>query len=83
MNVVKSERGFEVLEHEVYPGVKTSERVLRLALQSSAIGEYDDSMSRPGSSYLWIAEHHHLNREEVEQFVGHLQSWLNTGSMNL
>ncbi len=53
----------------------------RLAAQSSAIGDYEDSFERPGSSFLWIGDYHHLNREEVQQLVNHLQSWLKTGSL--
>jgi len=79
MQINKSNRGFEFLEHDVYP--LGADHDSRLASQSSAVGEYNDSLERPGSSYLWIGMHHHLNREEVAQFVGHLQNWLNTGSL--
>lgn len=79
MNVERSDRGFQYLRHDTY--LPENAKHSRLASQSSAIGEYEDSMERPGSSYLWIGEHHHLNREEVAQFVAHLQDWLETGSL--
>ena len=52
-----------------------------LALESSAVGDYDDSVDRPGSSFLWFGDHHHLNREEVSELVGFLQHWLDTGRL--
>lgn len=79
MKITRSDRGFEFLEHDAYPPGANHDS--RLASQSSAVGEYEDSLERPGSSYLWIGMHHHLNREEVEQFVAHLQSWLETGNL--
>ncbi|RJQ25739.1 hypothetical protein C4577_05075 [Candidatus Parcubacteria bacterium] len=78
MNVIKTERGFEVLEHPRY--VEPHDKI-RLAQQSSAIGDYNHSFENPGSSYLWIGEHHHLNKEEVQQFIEHLQNWLKTGKL--
>lgn len=83
MQIARSERGFEFLEHEVYPGVDPAEPLERLASQSSAIGDYPDSHERPGSSYLWIGDNHHLDREEVAQFIGYLQRWLDTGKMRV
>jgi hypothetical protein len=78
MKAVKSDRGFEVLEHDGYP-VEGKKGPQRLAQQSSAIGDYDDSFDRPGSSFLWIGENHHLNREEVKEFISQLQSWVDSG----
>lgn len=82
MQVTKTERGFELLREEGYPTEKSS-GIHRLAQQSSAIGDYDGCGDLPGSSYLWIGEHHHLNREEVSQLVKHLQAWLATGSLEI
>lgn len=77
-------RGFEVLFHDAYPPPATSDDTsTRLVGQSSAIGDYDDSFSHPGSSFLWVGDGHHLNREEVAQLVTHLQSWLMTGSLEV
>jgi len=81
MQVIVTERGFEWLE---YPTYSNNPKVKAIARQSSAIGDYPDAMDRPGSSFLWIGnqdakETHHLNREEVAEFVKHLQTWLKTG----
>ncbi len=82
MYVTKSERGFQFLNHETQ--LETNrERYSRLANQSSAIGDYKDSMERPGSSFLRIGDYHHLNREEVREFIKHLQAWVTTGSLEL
>ena len=56
---------------------------MRLFQESSAKGDYEDSLDRPGSSFLWIGRNHHLNREEVAEFVKHLQRWLDTGSLSV
>lgn len=76
MHIVKSERGFEFLQHPEYVPPWADKR---LASQSSAVGDYDDA--RPGTSFLWIGDDHHLNREEVSQLVRHLLAWLATGSL--
>jgi hypothetical protein len=84
MNVEKSERGFENLMHSSYPAKATGGGApARLAGQSSAIGDYEDSWERPGSSFLWIGQQHHLNREEVDRFARHLLEWVATGKLNL
>jgi len=80
MEIERSERGFDFLIHPAY---LPEDDFSRLASQSSAIRDYEDAWDRPGSSCLWIGEHHHLNREEVAQFVAHLQAWLNTGSLKI
>ena len=74
MKLIKTERGFLVLEHPAYLPRESEHK--RLVGESSAIGDYEDSFERPGSSYLWIGDHHHLNREEVEELVLRLQYWL-------
>ena len=80
MKIIRSERGFEFLDHEVYP---QSRHDSRLASQSSAIHMEYEGAGTPGSSYLWIGEHHHLNREQVKQFTSHLVAWLDTGSLEI
>lgn len=55
----------------------------RLVSQSSIVGDYEDSLDRPGSSALWIGDEHHLSREEVAEFVEHLNAWLKTGSLEV
>ena len=80
MRVTQTQRGFQAVVHEVYPP-KEPPQEERVVQQSSAIGEYDDSLDKPGSSYLWVGKDHHLNREEVAQLVKHLQHWLKTGQL--
>ena len=84
MDVRTTDRGFPVIEHPQYGGSRGRPvQMLRLVQQSSAVGEYDDAFERPGTSFLWIGAHHHLNREEVAQLVKHLRGWLKTGSLVL
>jgi len=80
MKFERNNRGFGMLIHEKYPYDGTIERV---AQHSSAIGDYKDSFDKPGSSYLWVGENHHLNREEVKELVKHLKNWLKTGSLEM
>lgn len=79
MQVILSPRGFEQLTHEARLEPHLS---ARLASQSSAIGNYPDSFSRSGSSFLWVGKEHHLDREEVQQLIAHLQNWLDTGHLS-
>lgn len=81
MVVTKSNRGFEQLKHAVY--VERPESDDRLAAASSVIGDYPDAFERPGTSALWIGQEHHLNREEVAEFVKHLNNWLETGRLEV
>lgn len=79
MKLYRSDRGFEQVEHRRYPEGDP----VRLVSQSSIIGDYDDAVNRPGTSALWIGADHHLNREEVALLVKHLQSWVETGSLEI
>jgi len=72
-----SNRGFGFIMHTTYHA-NTPEDT-RLISESSAVGDYEDSFERPGSSYLWVGDNHHLNREEVEELVIRMQGWLLTG----
>lgn len=72
-------RGFHGYEAEKYQNEPFDFR--RLIQESSAVGEYEDSLENPGSSFLWIGEHFHLNREEVQAVIAHMQRWLDTGSL--
>jgi len=81
MQAEKTDRGFVVITHEKYqskPGEMT-----RLIQESSAIGEYENSFDFPGSSYLWVGQDHHLNREEVAKLVIIMQHWLETGRLDM
>lgn len=81
MQVTHSERGFEIVEHPVYP---PTGRTARLLQASSAIGEaYEDGFDNPGSSFLWVSDQHHLNREEVREMMAHCQAWLASGSLHV
>lgn len=80
MKLIKSDRGFEVIIHD---SSNELSKGIRLVQQSSAVGPYEDSLDKPGSSYLWIGRDHHLNREEVSELVDHLKSWLETGSLEI
>jgi hypothetical protein len=71
-------RGFELVEHPNYPPDGTESRLVQ---ESSIVGDYEDALDRPGTSALWVGDHHHLNREEVAELVSRLQSWLSTGSL--
>lgn len=79
MKSVKTGRGFVVVTHPNYPPCTGLED--RLIQESSSIGDYDDAVGRPGSSYLWIGENHHLNREEVAELISRMNNWLSTGRL--
>lgn len=78
MDIVTSDRGLEYIHFK--EGTDSTQKS-RLVSQSSVVGDYTDSASRPGSSYLWIGGNHHLSREQVRELVRHLNSWLETGSL--
>lgn len=81
MKTENTNMGFVVVTHEKYqnkPGKMT-----RLIQESSAIGDYEDSFGRPGSSYLWVGQDHHLNREEVAELIARMQYWLETGRLKV
>ena len=79
MEVEYNSRGFQYL----------SPSILDIR-QSSAIGDYDHSMDVPGSSYLWLLDGDHYDKDDVEalvkeleETVEHLRAWLNTGSLEV
>lgn len=74
-------RGFEEVTHPRYAPQPEEELEPRLVAESSAIGDYADSWDRPGTSFLWVGEAHHLNREEVAELVERLENWLDHGSL--
>jgi hypothetical protein len=79
IRVAKSERGFTFILCDSY--IRTHKDHQRLASESSAVGDYDDSLDKPGSSFLWIGDYHHLNRDQVAELVSHLRGWLETGKL--
>lgn len=80
MTLSTTDRGFTRIEHPIWP---LMDSVARLVQESSSIGNYEDAMNRPGSSFLWIGEHFHLNRRQVAELISHLQRWLATGRLAL
>jgi hypothetical protein len=60
----------------MHPNYLEPHEETRLISESSAIGDYRDSLRCPGSSFQWVGENHHLNREEVKELVGRMQEWL-------
>jgi hypothetical protein len=79
MKIETTDRGFSIIKHEKY--VEKISGMTRLVQESSAIGDYDNSFDLPGSSYLWIGQDHHLNREEVAELIGFMNNWLKTGKL--
>ena len=80
MKINVSGRGFEYLVHPEYVN-PTNE--LCLVSQSSAIRDCEGAIQHPGSSFLWIGAHHHLDRSEVQDLAQRLNRWLETGSLEL
>jgi len=72
MKIYQDERGFRSIYHKPYPkGPKA-----RIVKESSAVGEYADAVTHPGSSFLWLGNDFHLNREEVATLIVILKLWL-------
>lgn len=78
MYIELSERGFRFLKKRNY-SVRPQET--RVVSESSAIGPYDDSMENPGSSYLWVGNDHHLNREESRTLALAILHWTIHGKL--
>lgn len=72
-----SQRGFAHLLADVYVEAGRREPIV---CESSAVGDYEDSLAKPGSSFLHIGKSH-LNREEVAELVEYLDRWLKTGRL--
>jgi len=73
MNASKTARGFNIIEHLTYANEPKLERLVQ---ESSAVGDYDDSLDNPGSSFLWLCQDFHLNREEVRELIDIMKYWL-------
>jgi hypothetical protein len=76
MIVHHTDRGFRIVYQRAYLTSRCDERLIQ---ESSSIGDYDDSVEKPGSSFLWVGANKHLNREEVAELVKLMQGWLDTG----
>ncbi len=76
MQYITTDRGFRQVLHPEY--ASREGKATPVVAESCVIGEYDDSMTRPGSSYLLVRSCHHLNRQEVAELVAAMQHWLDT-----
>lgn len=90
MEPTYTERGFAIVDFTDINGHECSMQC------SSAIGDYEDSMDNPGTSYLWLgmnknAPPHdrlktelsprmHLDREQVSELVRLMSLWLKKGN---
>ena len=77
--VFTTHRGFDVIEF------KDAHRVECILQQSSAIDDTERGMEHPGSSFVWLGtqgQRMHLSRDQVTALVGHLQTWLELGSLD-
>lgn len=79
MKIQKTKRGFEIINLPKYASEFYIEE--RLVQQSSAIAP--GGVGKPGSSFLWVGEHHHLSKKQVRQFVKYLNNWLTYGSFKV
>ena len=75
MKTIETARHFRQIVEEKYQNEHGE--YTRLLQESSAIDfDCEDSLDNPGSSYLWIGQDHHLNRDQVKQLIEHLKYWL-------
>lgn len=79
MKAIRTDRGFVLVTHAAVG--RTDD--CRLLGESSAIGDYKDAYDNPGSSHLWIGEHHHLDREEVAEMIARMAEWLAFGRLDV
>ena len=80
MEAIRTNRGFIGIIHPVYPQGAGSDHLI---WESSVIGDYENSFDVPGSSFLWVGEFHHLNREEVAELIKRMQYWLDNGRLEI
>lgn len=80
MKAEKNQRGFITVTHEKYTEPNTDERIIQ---ESSVIGDYENSFQKPGSSFLWVGENHHLDREEIKELVERMEYWLKNGRLEV
>ena len=78
MKKERTGKHFQIVTHPTY--LEPHDKI-RLVQQSSAVGDYEDSWDNPGSSYLWVGDKHHLNREEVSKLIKYLNNWVKTGEL--
>lgn len=83
-----SDRGFRRIVATVYGGQNNlafepddTDPVALLVAEASTVGDYPDSLDRPGSSFLWVGEYHHLDRNQVAELAAALNHWLESGRL--
>lgn len=80
MKIERTPRGFNMLTHDGYPPSQAHNT--RLVQESSGVDfGACERWQQAGASYLWIGEHHHLDRHQVGELIAHLQRWLASGSL--
>ena len=80
MTLTETRRGFRLIMHRTHANEPVETRLIQ---ESSAMGDYEHSVAEPGSSFLWIGDRHHLNREEVVTLIQHMETWLDTHRLPL
>lgn len=74
MHSERTDRGFvRVLERMYPPEHPLEDGSYEPLLQESSMA--------PCGSYLWIGDHHHLNREQVKELIKRMKYWLKTGRL--
>jgi hypothetical protein len=81
-NVEHTGRGFEIMKFRDCYGLECSLQ------ESSAMGPYEDSYDRPGSSYVWLGvrgeqKRMHLNRGQAYELAERLLNWVNKGTFEI
>jgi hypothetical protein len=77
MKIEHTGGGFEVINFNDRCGIECSLQ------QSTTIGDADNAMQRPGSSFVWLGiggDRMHLDADTVREIWRHLGNWLLHGS---
>lgn len=78
LTVETTDRGFRIVRLQLD---SIPDHEARLISESSAVGPEPGAIDKPGSSFLWIGQDHHLSREEVLKLVVLLKGWAETGKL--
>lgn len=79
--ISRTPAGYEVIYFDG-PHRETAPSTARLVQQSSAIRPYPGAFDKPGSSCLWVGDHH-LDQEAVAELAIRLMAWVASGSLLL
>ena len=79
MKLGKDDRGFNYLAHPTCLGPSKGNVII--AKESSACDETSRHDDIPGSSRLWLGDHH-LTADDVEELMRYLNAWLVTGHLD-